>query len=490
MISWMQKHRKYLVVTIWISTIAFVGAGFVGWGTYQYGSKSNSVALVGDIPITMTQFQNAYSNIYEQYNRTLGGTLDEATAKQLGLKQQALQSLIYQALIKNFAAEHGVTVSDAEVQQAILSIPAFQKEGSFDKNTYLSMLRNMRMKPKVFEASLKDELLIKKTLRLLDMGTAPLETNAFGSALFISDKIRYRVFNAEDVKVKADEAALKSYWKKHKTEYMTPTRYKLSLLWVEPSSQTPDETEIEEYYKSNRTDFTDSEGKILPLEEARERVVAALRLKASKKAAQLAYIDLKKERKAPQESVTLDAGDPRFSAETWKDIEEAAAHTTLKPKVENGKYVIIRVDDVVLPRPKTFEEAYADVKRDYISKKRRELLLKLAESYSENLQDGTVSDFLTRDSVDKLKPLSNDEAAAFLQKLFSTKKAHGAILLDNKAVSYEILEQKLLNKKKLEENIEFVKENTGKMKENLLQSSLIKRLQQQYPVEIYLKESE
>ena len=33
MITWMQRHKRWLVITIWISTIAFVGAGFVGWGS-------------------------------------------------------------------------------------------------------------------------------------------------------------------------------------------------------------------------------------------------------------------------------------------------------------------------------------------------------------------------------------------------------------------------------------------------------------------------
>ena len=39
MITWMQRHKKWLVFTIWTCTIAFVGAGFVGWGAYNYGSK-------------------------------------------------------------------------------------------------------------------------------------------------------------------------------------------------------------------------------------------------------------------------------------------------------------------------------------------------------------------------------------------------------------------------------------------------------------------
>ena len=48
MITWMQKHRKWLVITIWISTIAFVGAGFVGWGAYDFNlARSSSAAKVG-----------------------------------------------------------------------------------------------------------------------------------------------------------------------------------------------------------------------------------------------------------------------------------------------------------------------------------------------------------------------------------------------------------------------------------------------------------
>ena len=49
MISWMQKHNKYLIITIWVATIAFIGAGFVGWGSYQYGSKAGAIGKVGDV---------------------------------------------------------------------------------------------------------------------------------------------------------------------------------------------------------------------------------------------------------------------------------------------------------------------------------------------------------------------------------------------------------------------------------------------------------
>ncbi|WP_100954241.1 hypothetical protein [Helicobacter pylori] len=51
MIEWMQNHRKYLVVTIWISTIAFIAAGMIGWGQYSFSLDSDSAAKgAKDIP--------------------------------------------------------------------------------------------------------------------------------------------------------------------------------------------------------------------------------------------------------------------------------------------------------------------------------------------------------------------------------------------------------------------------------------------------------
>ena len=53
----MQKHKKYLMAVIWISALSFVGAGFVGWGSFSFSSTSNAVAVVGDRHIALC-FQN------------------------------------------------------------------------------------------------------------------------------------------------------------------------------------------------------------------------------------------------------------------------------------------------------------------------------------------------------------------------------------------------------------------------------------------------
>lgn len=490
MITWMQKHRKYLVITIWISTIAFVGAGFVGWGTYQYGKKSHNVAMVGDVPISVDEFQQAYRNAYQKYNQMLGGRLDEATAKKLGLRKQVLNSLIYQALIENFAQKHGIVVSDEEVQQAILAIPAFRKNGHFDKATYIAMLQNMQMKPKTFEASLKKDLLIQKSLALLSPDAIPVEVESLGAALFIADKLRFKIFNADEIEVNVDEAALKKYWEAHKNDYMTPRRYKVAVTWIGPANYQPSDAEIAAWYQSHRTDYTDAKGEILPLEKVRNRIADEIRLKKAKRKAELAYIAMKKGKEAPQQEIVVDEGDKRFSPTLWKAIRGAAQGSVLKPKISDNRYAVVKVEKVIEPKPEDFKTAYDAVKKDYIAMQKRQRLTEMAQKASKDLKDGTLTGFVTRDSIDALSPLMPQEAGEFLKQLFSSDKTHGAVLLGDKAVAYTIVEQKLLKNDKLKQHEAVVKQNAKKIKSQLIQNNLLARLQQEYPIQIFIKESE
>jgi peptidyl-prolyl cis-trans isomerase D len=162
MISWMQRHKKWLVITIWISTIAFVGAGFVGWGSYDYGSKSGAVAVVGDREVTVSEYQREYSSLYDQYARIFGQQFNQEMADQLKLKEAAYNMVIQKNLILSFADEIGLDVTDEEVAKELVKIPAFIKDGKFNKDTYITVLNQNRTNPTEFEANVKRDLLLQK----------------------------------------------------------------------------------------------------------------------------------------------------------------------------------------------------------------------------------------------------------------------------------------------------------------------------------------
>ncbi|MBT8349104.1 MAG: hypothetical protein HKP62_06650, partial [Sulfurovum sp.] len=309
MISWMQKHNKYLVWTIWVATIAFIGAGFVGWGSYSFGSKAGNVAKVGDIEIEQTKLNMVYSNIYNQYNQAMQGTLDDKKAKEMGLIKQAFARLATQAKILNFAKDMGIIVSDTEVAQRLQTLRAFQKDGVFTKEIYDGYLKSQRLRANAFEATLREELILEKTFSLLAVGTLPLEEEAISSAMNVSDKLAYKVLTNDDLNFVIDEAKVKAYWEMQKENFLTAQMYELSIVWTQSKETVVTDDEVKAHYDKNSFNYTDGTGKQLPFEEAKVLATNDLKLKKTKKAAQKAYIAFKKGQIDNSEKITLPMGD-------------------------------------------------------------------------------------------------------------------------------------------------------------------------------------
>jgi len=488
MISWMQKHHKYMVWTIWVAAIGFIGAGSVGWGSLHFGSKATSVAKVGDIEISQQKLNQAYNDIYSRYAQLFKGNFDEKKAKELGLIQQAFATVEIQAKLLNFAKENGIIVTDEEVAQKIASIKAFYKDGVFDKNIYKTFLKNRHMKAKEFEENIKEEMIINKTLSLLDIKAQPLEIETVASSMNIADKITYKVLTTNDINVTIDDTKLKEFWQEHKDNYMTETVYELAIIWEEPKDINASDDELKSYYETNSFQFTDKNGKLLSFDEAKDSVKKALALKATKKSAQLDYIALKKGKISQPQTIKLSQNDTKLTPKVWEELSTKQNGDILKPKIVNNKYAVIKVVSIIKPKIKSFEEAKAEVSKVYIAQLKQELLKQKAENITKKLQDSnaTTTDFVKIDSIDKFSELSKAESLHFLQNLFTSNQKAGTINLSgNKLIVYNINEQKI---DKVDDNM--TKKLTPivhNLKIKLYQSNLIDILNTKYKTEVYMK---
>ena len=485
MISWMQKHNKYLVWTIWIATIAFIGAGFVGWGSYDMSSKASSVAKVGEIEIKQVKLNMAYNNIYNQYNEAMQGTLDDKKAKEMGLVKQAFSQVETQAKLLNFSKEMGIVVSTAEIAKKLQEIPAFQKEGHFDKEIYDAYLKSKRIKAKVFETTLEEDILIQKTFDLLTVDAFGLEKEAIISAMNISDKIAYTILTLNDVTIEKDENQTKSYWEMQKENYMTPQMYALSIVWTESNNTVVTDEEIKAYYEANSFNYSNAEGKQLSFAEAKVQATQDLKVKMSKKTAQKAYIAFKKNQLESSEKVTLPAGDSQLSDEIWDTLKDKSVGDILKPKVVGERYATIKVESITIPRVKTYQEAYAQVTSEYENQAKQKALLSLSETKLKefNQTDALISDFLRLDENVSLPPLTQNESFEFVKKLFTSSKEKGIISVKDTLVIYTILEQKV----SITDNnmTQAVERTVNKLKQNSFETNLIKVLDEKYPTELY-----
>ena len=101
----------------------------------------------------------------QAYRSAYGGSVNEQMLKQLGVDQQILRQLIDERAAVVEARRLGLTVSDAEVAQRILAIPAFQQNGVFaGEDVYAQVLASQRppLTKAEFEDNLRRSLLVDK----------------------------------------------------------------------------------------------------------------------------------------------------------------------------------------------------------------------------------------------------------------------------------------------------------------------------------------
>ncbi len=486
MITWMQRHKKWLIITIWISTIAFVGAGFVGWGQYSYGDKAGAVAKVGDIEITQGELQKSYSNLYTKYNQMFKGNFDEEKAKQFGLKKQALQQLTQQALLLNLAESYDLTVSDKELISELKKLNYFFKDGVFDKETYRTVLSQNRLSTKEFEASLRKDLLIQKTLKLLPVEVSANETNILETVMNIADKINYKVLTKESITLDTSDKVLKPYWENKKQNFMSDVSYDVKYIKQTPVKESYNNAKLASYYADNKTHFKDKDGKIIPLDSAKKAITKELNAKATKDKALRTYIAYKKG-KLPAgtsfESATLSMSTNPFDVQTLAKISKLSLTAPyMKPILVNGIYHTFELVKVNPATIKSYEDAKADVLAMYTSEMKKQKLQELANSSVDTFV-GKNTSFITVNDAATLTSLPVAEASEFLQNLFTSEKKRSYITLNNGTIIlYDILEQKLLTNTNKD-----LASSLMKLKSGIFNQGLIKSLENKYQTEIFIQ---
>lgn len=100
-----------------------------------------------------------------------------------------------------------------------------------------------------------------------------------------------------------------------------------------------------------------------------------------------------------------------------------------------------------------------------------------------NMLNGFTGDNIsgvTRESISKIPALEQQEAANFLNQLFSATKKEGVIRLENKAVLYRINSSNMATYDKTKD--ELVKNAVMQVQESDLVNNLLKKLETIYPI--------
>lgn len=488
MITWMQKHKKYLVVTIWVSTIAFVGAGFVGWGAYDMNTnRAKSVAKVGNRNISIGEFQQKYGTMYEYYINASNGKFSQEQAEQMGLDKIVLQRLIQDNIMLNYADELGLSISDEEIILALMTDSSFLTDGKFDKSKYESALKQARISPKDYEQNLANNLLLEKLFSAIRVEASDRDLDMLAASYFMQDKILAQVISLDRESIKVDESELKSIWENSKDRYLTKTKYNLKSKFIPKMISDENLTALQEYYEENRGQFRDGFDKILSFEAAKERVKDEYDMRQTRKLALSEYLKAKKgEVELEFDMVALD-GDFGFDSEELKTMQVG---DYLKPFIyrvdyKDG-YLISKLESKELPKPMTYEEARELIVGEYIDNKLKDGLEAKAKDALENFSGKEIG-FVARDSRPQIDGLNENEVSEFINSIFARNSKDGYVILGDKAIAYKITEQKLVNANDISQYENLLSNSAHSIKNEQLIDDLLSSLQHRYKIEQYYK---
>ena len=268
MLDRMRRHKAWLKWSLGLVVVAFValvpGVGMSPMGSD--GLPADVLARVGSYEVTLQQFRQIYLRQLQAYRLQTGGDISEEVLRSLGVDRQILQQLIdeYAALAE--ADRLGLRVSDAEVRERILTLPAFQVDGRFvGEQQYRMVLQ--RQSPPIsiaqFEEDVRKSILIERLQAAITGWVSVSETEIADEHRRRNERVRVDVvaFRANDFRdeVEATDADIELLYNEDSALYRVAEKRRLRFLLVDEAaifdSITPSEEELQAYYDTNLSQY-------------------------------------------------------------------------------------------------------------------------------------------------------------------------------------------------------------------------------------------
>jgi len=405
MFDWVHNNRRFIQVVL---AVIFLPFAFFGIDSYFKSNELGAeVARVGDYRVTQQEFQQALRERQEAMRRMLNNApIDQAILDSPEVRFAALEQLIRERLLLSHALRSGITVTDAQLRDAITSQEIFRQDGKFSHDLYESFLRGQNMTALAFEARLRRDLLQQPILDVFRESSI-VPNSVVDRVVRLSEEVRdislATVSSASFVsQVKVDDGAVKAYYDQHMREFEVPEQVRveylvLSLDNLAAQVEVPAE-EVRKTYEQNTARFSVPEERdashilIEVAPDANETAKAEARRKAEDLVRQLQatpdrFAELAREYSQDPGSAKS-GGDLGFLQRgvTKKSFDDALFSMKVGeikgPVATEFGYHIIRLNAIRGGSTKPFEEVRAGIETELKRAKAQKRYAELAEQLS------------------------------------------------------------------------------------------------------------
>lgn len=254
--------------------VLLIVPSFVLFGVEGYqGFKSEENARVASVDgqkISKGEWDAAHRQQSENIRRQVPN-LDPALLDKPQAKYESLEQLVRQRVLAAVAQKQHLTVTDAQLQRELMTIPQLaalrRPDGRVDVEGYKALLSAQGYTPETFEAGVRQDLLIRQVLGGIGE-TGTVSTAAVKAALdavFQERQIRMERFTAEQhlAKVSPSEADLEAYYKRNESSFRTVEQADIEYVVLDAAAlgqgAAVAEDELRQYYEQNIAAYTRAE---------------------------------------------------------------------------------------------------------------------------------------------------------------------------------------------------------------------------------------
>jgi peptidyl-prolyl cis-trans isomerase D len=272
MLDRMRRHMSWLKWSLGLVCLAFIIFYIPDFlrGSGADAASGDTIAKVQGQDITTGEFRRTYQAQLQAYRSAYGSNMSEQLLKQLGIEQQILQQMVDERAALAEADRLKIDVSDEEVRQTILSMPAFQENGAFiGDQRYQQLLRMQRppMSASEFEDNIRRQLTVQKLRASLTDWMAVPDKELEQEYRRRNDKVKLAVvsFTADSFRnqVQASDADISSYFEAHKADFKIPEKRKIRYALIDidalRAKQNVPAADVERAYNNNIEQYSTPE---------------------------------------------------------------------------------------------------------------------------------------------------------------------------------------------------------------------------------------
>src|ERR1700722_15153644 len=388
--------------------LGIIGLVFIFWGINWTMSAPNYAAKVNGVEISSNDVRQAYQQQLAQYERQSNGQLSDA--ERTDLKRRVLEEYVNSEALVTRADDLGYRVSDQQLLTEMSRIPQLQVDGKWDLAHALAMLKAQGRPIAQIEEMIRHDAKLRQLDSAINASSfiTPTELARLRGLTRQQREIAWLTIPAAKLAAEAtpDDAAIKTYYDAHKSQYMTPETVNLRYVEVSLADLAAkvhvDDAQLKAYYDEQKAKtperFSQPEQRrvrhiLFQVADPKDEAAAKAKAEAALKRAQSGEDFGKLAQELSQDTGSARNGGDLGWAERSRYVGPFAdAAFSMKEGEIKGPiktqfgYHILKLDGIQPVAVKTFEQSKNDLEAEY----RRSGAEKLFNDAQDSLADAAL----------------------------------------------------------------------------------------------------